>query len=97
MDRQKLRLGEFLIVEAYEVVDPEEYSDVWNDRWLQNYTIQLIKKNWGSNLTKFEGLQLPGGVQFNGNKIYDDAVEEIRRLEEEMITNFSLPVMDMIG
>jgi hypothetical protein len=97
MDRQKLRLGEFLIVEAYEVVDPEEYSDVWNDRWLQHYTSQLIKRQWGSNLTKFEGLQLPGGVTFNGQKIYDDANEEIRRLEEEMVNNYSLPVTDMIG
>ena len=97
MDRRKLRLGEFLIVEAYEVVDPDTYSDVWADRWLQHYTSQLIKRQWGANLTKFEGLQLPGGVTFNGQKIYDDANEEIRRLEEEMVNNYSLPVTDMIG
>jgi len=97
MDRRKLRLGEFLIVEAYEVVDPDTYSDVWGDRWLQHYTSQLIKRQWGANLTKFEGLQLPGGVTFNGQKIYDDANEEIRRLEEEMVNNYSLPVTDMIG
>ena len=97
MDRRKLRLGEFLIIEAYEVVDPDTYSDVWGDRWLQHYTSQLIKRQWGANLTKFEGLQLPGGVTFNGQKIYDDANEEIRRLEEEMVNNYSLPVTDMIG
>ena len=97
MDSRKLVLGEYLIIEAYEVVDPDTYSDVWADRWLQYYTTQLIKRQWGSNLTKFEGLQLPGGVQFNGVKIYDDANEEIRRLEEEMIANYSLPVHDMIG
>jgi len=97
MDKRKLRLGEFLIIEAYEVVDPDTYSDVWADRWLQHYTSQLIKRQWGANLTKFEGLQLPGGVTFNGQKIYDDANEEIRRLEEEMVTNYSLPVTDMIG
>lgn len=97
MDERKLQIGQFLIIEAYEIVDPEIYPDVWNDRWLQNYAVQLIKRQWGSNLTKFEGLQLPGGVTFNGAKIYDDATEEIRRLEEEMITNFSLPVHDMIG
>lgn len=97
MDSRKFVIGEYLIVEAYEVVDPDTYTDVWADRWLQHYTTQLIKRQWGANLTKFEGLQLPGGVQFNGVKIYDDANEEIRRLEEEMIANYSLPVHDMIG
>jgi hypothetical protein len=89
--------GKYILVEAYEIVDPATYSDVWSDRWLQNYTTQQIKRQWGTNLTKFEGLQLPGGVTFNGIKIYDDADAEIKRLEEEMITNYSLPVMDMIG
>lgn len=97
IDKQKLVEGQWIIVHAYEVVDPEVYPDVWADRWLQNYVTQQIKKQWGSNLTKFEGLQLPGGIQFNGNKIYDDAVEEIRRLEDEMINNYSIPVLDMIG
>jgi hypothetical protein len=93
----KFRLGEFIIVEAYEVVDPNDYNDVWADRWLQYYATQLIKRQWGSNLTKFEGLQLPGGVTFNGAKLYDDADAEIKRLEDEMINSYSLPVMDMIG
>jgi hypothetical protein len=70
---------------------------MWKDRWLQNYATAKIKYQWGSNLTKFEGMQLPGGVQFNGQKILDDALDEIRRLEEEMNTSYSLPVMDMIG
>jgi len=96
-NKEKFVLGEFIMIEAYEVVDPDTYTDVWADRWLQNYCIALIKKNWGSNLTKFEGLQLPGGVTFNGNKIYDDAVEELRRMEDEMLNNYSLPVCDMIG
>ena len=90
-------IGEYLLFEAYEVVDPATYSDVWADRWLQHYTAQLVKRQWGANLSKFEGLQLPGNVQFNGQKIYDDADTEIKRLEEEMIQNLSLPVADMIG
>lgn len=89
--------GQYLVVEAYQVVDPTEYQDVWNDRWLQRYATALIKKQWGTNLTKFIGVQLPGGVQFNGEKIYNDAVEEIAQYEEEMISSYSLPVMDMIG
>lgn len=97
MDWNTLPVGTFLLVEAYEVVDPNVWTDAWNDRWLQNYATALIKRQWGSNLTKFTGMQLPGGVQFNGEKIYDDAIEEIRRMEDEMISSYSLPVLDMIG
>jgi len=93
----KVTPGYYLVVEAYEVVDPVEYQDVWNDRWLQKYATALIKKQWGTNLTKFTGLQLPGGVQFNGEKIYNDATQEIDEMEKEMILNYSLPVTDMIG
>jgi hypothetical protein len=97
MDWNTVRIGEFLLVEAYEVIDPETWTDAYNDRWLQNYTTTLIKEQWGSNLTKFTGMTLPGGVQFNGEKIYDDAVAERRKLEDEMISSYSLPVLDMIG
>ena len=95
--KDHLTVGDYLIVEAYEIVDPNSFTDVWADRWLQYYASQLIKRQWGSNLTKFEGMQLPGGITFNGTKIYDDADSEVKRLEEEMIVNFSLPVADMIG
>jgi hypothetical protein len=97
MDWQKVNVGNFLIVEAYQVVDPETYTDVWGDRWLSRYSTALIKKQWGSNLTKFSGLQLPGGVQFNGDKIYNDAVNEIEAMEKDMSTSYSLPAFDMIG
>jgi hypothetical protein len=92
-----LTAGEYILIEAHEVVDPSTYTDVWSDRWLQHYTSQLIKRQWGSNLSKFEGMQLPGGVTFNGRQLYEDADTELRRLEDEMINNYSLPVMDMIG
>lgn len=97
MDWDKIRTGEFLLVEAYEVIDPEVYTDVWSDRWLQNYTTAKIKYQWGSNLTKFTGMSLPGGVQFNGERILDDAAREIEVMENEMISSYSLPVADMIG
>lgn len=97
MDWNTVAVGEFLLVEAYEVVDPDTFTDAYNDRWLQNYATALIKRQWGSNLTKFTGMTLPGGVQFNGEKIYDDAVAEIQKMEEEMISSYSLPVLDMIG
>lgn len=89
--------GEYLLIEAYQIVDPNVYTDAWGDRWLQEYCTQKIKYQWGTNLTKFTGMQLPGGVQFNGEKILDDAEKAIEKLEDEMITSYSLPVMDMIG
>jgi hypothetical protein len=94
---EKIIVGQFLVVEAYSVVDPTEFSDVWNDRWLQRYASELIKKQWGTNLTKFVGMQLPGGITFNGEKIYGDAHDAIDKLEAEMINSYSLPVADMIG
>jgi len=97
MDWGKVNAGNYLIVEAYQVLDPDIYTDAWGDRWLSQYTTALIKRQWGSNLTKFTGLQLPGGVQFNGNKIYDDAVAEIEAMEKEMSSSYSLPAFDMIG
>jgi hypothetical protein len=97
MDWDTLNVGIYLLIEAYEIVDPEVYTDAWGDRWLQNYATVLIKRQWGSNLTKFSGMQLPGGVQFNGEKIYDDATAELRELENDMISSYSLPAADMMG
>lgn len=99
LDKAKASLdeGSYLLFECYRVVNPTDFPNVWKDRWLQNYATALIKRQWGSNLTKFTGLQLPGGVQFNGEKILDDAVNEIQRMEEEMATKYSLPPMDEVG
>ena len=97
MDWNKLNVGDYLVVEAYHVVDPAVYPDVWKDRWLKRYATALMKQQWGSNLTKFIGMTLPGGVQFNGERILDDATAEITKLEDEMINTYSLPVSDMIS
>lgn len=97
MDWTKLNVGEYIVVQAYEVVDPDVWSDAWGDRWLFLYCTALIKKQWGNNLKKYTGMQLPGGVSFNGQQIYQEAVDEIRDLEKEMVTNLSLPAMHMIG
>ncbi|CAB4142900.1 hypothetical protein UFOVP447_51 [uncultured Caudovirales phage] len=97
MDWGSINVNEFLLIEAYEVVDPDVWSQIWSDRWLQNYTTAKIKYQWGSNLTKFSGMNLPGGIQFNGEKILNDAQDEIQKMEQEMISSYSLPVSDMIG
>jgi len=91
-------VGHFLVVEAHQVIDPEEFEDVWKDRWLYKYATQLIKRNWGEILKKFGGIQTVGNVVFNGQQIYDEADAEIKRLEEEMINTYSKPGMAiMIG
>jgi len=78
-------------------MDPATVTDLWKDIFLMRYATALMKRQWGSNLTKFEGMQLPGGVTYNGAKIYDDAVEEITKIEDEMIWRYSLPPMGTIG
>ena len=96
MDWNRMDAGNYIICKAYMVMDPNTYVDVFKDRWLLRYASALIKKQWGSNLTKFEGMQLPGGLTFNGAKIYDDAQAEIEKLEDEIKT-LQLPPDDMIG
>jgi hypothetical protein len=97
MDWKKVVEGQYVVAECYNIVDPNIYVDVWKDRWLQNYATAKMKYQWGSNLTKFENMQLPGGVMFNGQQILSDARDEIMQLEDEMISSYSLPVHNMIG
>jgi len=92
-----VQVGEYIIIEAYRILDPNTFTDIWSDWWLRQYTTSLFKRQWGSNLKKFEGMQLPGGMTFNGQQLYQEAEEEIQRLEQEMINSFSLPVSDMTG
>jgi hypothetical protein len=97
MDWDRVIPGNYLIVEAYKVVDPNVYTDAWADRWLLRYAACLIKQQWGSNLKKFSDMKMPGGLSFNGQKIYDEATAERAVLENEMIMSYSLPVTDLIG
>jgi hypothetical protein len=89
--------GDYLVIEAYTALDPETYSEIYNDRLLKKYLTALIKRSWGNNLSKFEGIQLPGGVQFNGQKILDEAREEIDKIEELVQDRYELPPDFMVG
>jgi hypothetical protein len=97
MDWNIVAVGQFLIVEAYEVVDPNEYSRVWQDSWLMQYTTAQIKEAWGTNLSKFNGLALVGGVGFDGLRILNEARDEILRLEQTLYNDYSLPPAMLIG
>ena len=81
-------VGQIVIVECYGVINPDVYGRVWNDRWLKEYATALIKRSWANNLKKFAGVQLPGGVILNGDKIYNEAVDEIKALEADMEKNY---------
>jgi len=85
-------VGNTVIAEAYAAINPDVYTRVWNDRWIKEYATALIKRTWGNNLSKFAGLQLPGGVTLDGKTIYTEAVDEIERLEKEMETNYGAPL-----
>lgn len=90
MDWERTNVDDYLLIEAHEVIDPTLYTDIWGDRWLQEYCTTLVKQQWGSNLKKFKGMKLPGGVEFNGQEIYDEATKTRADLEEELISNLSI-------
>jgi len=96
MDWNRIDVGNWLIVEGYLEIGPNDNPDVWGEEWLQAYATALIKKQWGSNLTKFVGTQLMSGIQFNGEKIYNDAVAEIEELEQDLMDS-EVPPEFIIG
>ena len=89
---ESFKVGDFIIVECYRILDPDQYTDVYNDRFLKKYLTALFKRQWGTNLKKFDNIQLPGGVILNGQKIYDEAMDELKDIESQMQSSFELPV-----
>ncbi len=85
-------VGEFVVIEATKIINPETFTDVYNDIWLKEYTVALFKEQWGQNLSKFTGVTLPGGVGLDGARILTEAREEITTLKQEMSSKYELPV-----
>jgi len=85
-------VGTVVVAECYATLNPEVYNQMWNDRWLKEYATALIKRMWGSNLKKFSGITLPGGVMLNGDKIYEESMNEIEKLESEMQVEYGAPL-----
>ena len=88
---------DYLIIDCYRLLDPNDHTKVWNDAFLKKYLTALIKKQWGQNLIKFQGVKLPGGIELNGRQIYDDAEKELEIIREQMSNTYELPPFDMIG
>ena len=97
IDWSSLEPGDFLVMDCYRLLNPNDYTRVWNDSFLKQYVPALIKKQWGQNLMKFQGVKLPGGVELNGRQIYDDGEKELERIREIMSNTYELPPLDMIG
>ena len=93
----ELTPGDYLVIDCFRTLDPNDYARVWNDSFLKKYTTALLKKQWGQNLIKFQGVKLPGGVELNGREIYEDGVKELETIREMMSNTYELPPLDMIG
>ena len=97
IDWSTLTPGDWLVMDCFRTLDPNDYARVWNDSFLKKYTAALLKKQWGQNLIKFNGVKLPGGVELNGRDIYEDGVKELEVIREMMSNTYELPPLDMIG
>tara|TARA_B100000686_G_C16781944_1_gene972562 strand:- start:2059 stop:2901 length:843 start_codon:yes stop_codon:yes gene_type:complete len=97
MDWSEASVGNWIIIDCFRTIDAADYDRVWNDFFLKKYATALIKRQWGMNLIKFQGVKLPGGIEFNGRQIYDDAQRELDIIQERMSSTYELPPLDMIG
>lgn len=96
-DWTDMSVGQWIVVEGYQIVDPDSFTDVYDDMFVKQYATALIKQQWGANLIKFEGMQLPGGVTINARQIFDDATTEIAQIKEQMQLNYEAPPMFFVG
>ena len=90
-------VGDYIVAEAMAILDPATYTEVYDDMFLKKYGTALIKRQWGENMKKFQGIQMPGGVTLNGDQIFQEAMQEITQIEEEMQKKYELPPQFMIG
>ena len=97
VDWGSLAVGDFIVIDCFRALNPNDYTRVWNVSFLKRYTAALFKRQWGQNLLKFQGVKLPGGVELNGRQIYDDAEKELEVIREQMSNTYELPPLDMIG
>ena len=92
-----LNVDDFFVIDCFRILDPDDFTKVYNDPFLKRYFTALCKKQWGMNLIKFQGVQLPGGIQLNGRQIYDDGVAELEAIKAKMASDYEMPPLDMIG
>ena len=91
------QVGDYIVIDCYRILDPNSFTEVYNDSFLKIYLTSLIKRQWGQNLIKFRGVKLPGGIELNGRELYEDAEKELESLRQRMSTEYELPPYDFIG
>ena len=96
-DFKTINVGDHFVIDCFRILDPNDFTQVYNDQFLKRYFTALCKKQWGMNLIKFQGVQLPGGIQLNGRQIYDDGVAELEAIRAKMSSDYEMPPLDMIG
>tara|TARA_Y100000994_G_scaffold180099_1_gene149024 strand:+ start:1063 stop:1905 length:843 start_codon:yes stop_codon:yes gene_type:complete len=89
--------GDYIVLDCYRIMDPNDFSNVYNDSFVKLYLTALLKKQWGQNLIKFKGAKLPGGIELNGREIYEDAEKELEAIKEKMMLEYEIPPLDLIG
>ena len=89
--------GDYLVLECYRALDPDSFTQVYNDSFVKQYLTALIKRQWGQNLIKFQGVKLPGGTELNGRQLYEDGVRDLEEIKQRMSSEYELPPMDLIG
>jgi hypothetical protein len=97
IDWQSMTENDYIVIDCHRILDPETYTGVYNDSFLKRYLTALIKRQWGQNLIKFNGVKLPGGIELNGRQLYDDAEREIDEIQARMSMDYELPPLDFIG
>ena len=97
IDWGSVTVDDYIVIDCYRLLDPNDFSRVYNDSFVKRYLTALIKRQWGQNLIKFQGVKLPGGVELNGRQIYDDAEKELDKIKEVMSNTYELPPFDIIG
>jgi len=97
VDWNQVNAGDFIILDCWRAMNGTDYTRIWNDSFIKPYLTSLIKRQWGQNLIKFQGVKLPGGIEFNGRQLYDDAEKELEIIRERMSSTYELPPMDLIG
>jgi len=90
-------VDDYLVFDVFRAINPDVSTGVWNDSFLKRYVTQLVKRQWGQNLMKFQGVKLPGGVELNGRQMYDDAEKELQIIRDQMSNTYEIPPLDMIG
>ena len=97
IDWESMTVGDYVIMDCWTTLDPSDYNRVWNDSFLKRYLTATMKRQWGQNLLKFQGVKLPGGIELNGRQIYDDAEKDLEVIREQMSNMYEMPPLDMIG